>query len=157
VFYLFSAFFYRAKAVYGEQPVRIKMDTTSGLNLVPVDYAAKAIVRALPTEITELNLVTRKSVPNTFTIPEMFRQLGWTNYEFIKDVPTDMTPIEKLYYRTVGPQLSKYLSTPELPGAEFNVSKLNELMKDVGEPNVAEAFPQLLSYAFDRGFNSVLA
>lgn len=157
VFYLFSAFFFRAREAYGEQPVRIKMDTTSALNLIPVDYAAKAIVRALATDIKELNIVSRKGVPNTFTIPEMFRQLNWNNYQFTDQVPKDMSPMEKLYYRTVGPQLNNYLSTPEMPGAEFNVSILSELMKDVGEPNVAESFPQLLRYAFDRRFNNLLA
>lgn len=157
VFYMFSAFFYRAKATYGEQPIRIKMDTSSALNLIPVDYAAKAIVRALHTDIRELNVVSKKSVPNTFTIPEMFRQLNWTNYEFTDHLPANMSQMEKLYYRTVGPQLNNYLATPEVPGTEFNVSVLNELMKDIAEPDVADQFPQLLHYAFEHGFNNLLA
>ena len=157
VFYLFGAFFYRAKAAYGEQPVRITMNMTSGLNLIPVDYAAKAIVRALSTDIKELNIVSKRSVPNTVTIPEMLRLIGWNNYEFMETLPESQNPVEKLYYRTVGAQLNNYLNTPETPGTQFNVNVLSELMKDIGDPHVDAHFTDLCSYAVQRGFNNLLA
>lgn len=157
VFYLFGAFFYRAKQAYGDQHIRIQMNATSGLNLVPVDYAAKAIVRALDTNIKELNLVSKKSVPNLFTVPEMLRLVGWSNYEFRDEMPTDPNPVEKLYYRTVGAQLGNYLSTPETPDTQFNIDVLNKLMHDIGEPRVAAHFTDLCNYAIDRQFTNILA
>ncbi len=157
VFYLFGAFFYRAKQAYGDQHIRIVMNLSSGLNLIPVDYAAKAIVRASKTDIKELNLVSKRSVPNTFTVPEMLRQVGWTNYEFMDKMPEHMNALEKLYYRTVGAQLSNYLNTPETEDTLFNISVLNELMHDIGEPDVDSQFSELCNYAVERGFNNLLA
>lgn len=156
VFYLFGAFFYRAKQSYGSQPVRILMNSSSGLNIVPVDYAAKAIVRALDTDIKELNIVSRKNLPNTFTIPTMLKLVGWQNYEFMEQVPEDMNPVEKLYYKTVGPQLNNYLATPDR-GDGFNTDTLSMLMSDIGEPNVEAHFRDLCSYAVNRQFNNILA
>jgi len=157
VFYMFGAFFYRAKQTCANQRVRILMDATSGLNLIPVDYAAKAIVRALNTNIKELNVVSQKSVPNTVTIPEMLRLVGWNDYEFIEEMPTDQNQVEKLYYRTVGAQLNNYLTTPQSEDSHFNTKVLSELMKDFGEPRVEAHFSDLCSYAVDRGFNNILA
>jgi nucleoside-diphosphate-sugar epimerase len=156
VFYMFGAFFYRAKHAYADQHIRIAMNATSGLNLIPVDYAAKAIVRALDTDIKELNLVSKKSVPNMFTVPEMLRLVGWNNYEFMDQVPQDQNSLEKLYYKTVGAQLSNYLGTPCAPDAEFNMHTLTELMKDIGEPMVAPHFTELCAYAVERGFANPL-
>jgi nucleoside-diphosphate-sugar epimerase len=157
VFYLFGAFFYRAKAAYGDQHIRIAMNLSSGLNLIPVDYASKAIVRALHTDIKELNIVSKKSVPNTYTIPEMLRLIGWNNYEFMETLPESQNAVEKLYYRTVGAQLNNYLSTPETSDTRFNVNTLSELMKDIEEPDVDAHFTDLCTYAVERGFNNLLA
>ncbi len=156
VFYMFGAFFYRAKAMQNVQHVRIAMNASSGLNLIPVDYAAKAIVRALDKDIKELNLVSKKNVPNIYTIPEMLRLIGWTSYEFMEQVPENQNPLEKLYYRTVGAQLNTYLGTPEAPDAEFNINTLNDLMHDIGEPQVASHFTELCQYAVERGFANPL-
>lgn len=157
VFYLFGAFFYRAKQNYGSQPVRILMNSDSGLNIVPVDYAAKAIVRALDTGIRELNIVSRKNLPNTYTIPVMLRLIGWQDYQFMDHIPSDLNPVEKLYYKTVGAQLNNYLATPDAPGMQFDVEALAALMHDVGEPKVEAHFHELCNYAVERKFNNLLA
>jgi nucleoside-diphosphate-sugar epimerase len=156
VFYMFGAFFYRAQQAYGGQHLRILMNPSSDLNLIPVDYAAKAIVRALDTDIKELNVVSKKGVRNTYTIPEMLRLIGWTNYEFMEEMPENQTPLEKLYYRTVGAQLNNYLLTPGTD-SQFNTTELCELMKDIVPPNVEDQFAQLCAYAIGRGFNNLLA
>lgn len=157
VFYLFGAFFYRAKTAYKDQHIRILMHETSGLNLIPVDYAARAIVRASATDIRELNVVSRRSVPNMFTVPEMLRLVGWTNYEFVEEMPEDQSAVEKLYYRTVGAQLSNYLMTPESPDTEFDIQILSEIMKDYPEPDVAGHFTALCNYAIEREFTNIIS
>lgn len=156
VFYLFGAFFYRAKQSYGSQHVRILMNASSGLNIVPVDYAAKAIVRALNTDIKELNIVSRKNLPNTFTIPTMLKLIGWNNYEFLEQLPEDLNPVERLYYKTVGPQLNNYLTTPD-NGEGYNTTTLSSLMQDIGEPNVEAHFRELCNYAVKHQFNNLFA
>jgi len=156
VFYMFGAFFYRAKQACSGQHVRILMNSSSDLNLIPVDYAAKAIVRALDTNIKELNVVSKKGVRNTYTIPQMLKLIGWKDYEFMEEMPENQNPLEKLYYRTVGAQLNNYLLTPG-SDSQFNTNELAELMKDIVPPSVEDQFANLCAYAIDRGFNNLLA
>ena len=154
VFYLFGAFFYRVKEGYGDQTIRITMNQASGLNLVPVDYAAKAIVRALDTDIQEMNIANRTCLPNNYAVPHMLQKVGWKNYEFTDHIPEDQNALEKLYYRTVGAQLHEYLVTPD---HEFNIGNLTDLMKDMKEPDVFEHYLQLCDYAVDKEFNHLLS
>lgn len=156
VFYLFGAFFYRAKQNYGSQPVRILMNSSSGLNLIPVDYAAKAIVRAMNTDIRELNIVSKRNLPNSFTIPTMLKLIGWQEYEFMEELPADLNAVEKLYYKTVGAQLNNYLATPDT-GDNFDVDVLSGLMQGINEPNIQAHFHDLCHYAVERKFSNVLA
>ena len=101
--------------------------------------------------------MSKRSVPNTYTVPEMLRQVGWNNYEFMDEVPQNQNAVEKLYYRTVGAQLNNYLATPETPDTQFNVNLLSELMHDIPEPKVEDHFSELCSYAVERQFNNLLA
>lgn len=153
VFYLFGAFFYRAKAMYGNMNIRIALNPKSGLNMVPVDYAAKVIARALDTSIKDLNIVHSKYVPNTFAVPMMLEAAGWSKYEFVPEIPTDQNAIEKLYYRTAGAQLSQYLLADDYA---FDIEVLKELMGDMEEPNLEENFRALCAYAAEREFKHVL-
>lgn len=154
VFYLFGAFFYRIRqSPYGRLPLRITINPNSGLNIIPVDYAAKAIVRAMDTDIRELNIVSSKYVPNTFTIPALLKEVGWNNFTFVYEVPEDLNPAEKLYYRSVGPQLSNYLMAPDY---DFDVEMLAELMKDIPQPDIYTHFEDLCKYAVAQQFTNLL-
>ncbi len=153
VFYLFGAFFYRSKQAYGDMNVRIALNPNGGLNMVPVDYAAKVIVRALDSPIQDLNIVHSKYVPNTFAVPRMLQAAGWTRYEFVSQIPTDLNPVEKLYYRTAGAQLSQYLLADDYP---FDMAELKDLIPDVEEPNLEANFAALCDYAAEHEFRHVM-
>ena len=153
VFYLFGAFFFRSKNVYGDVPVRIAINHNSGLNLIPVDYAAKAIVKVLPTDIQELNIVDKDYLPNTFAIPTLLQEIGYQNFELVSSIPTDQNVVEKLYYRTVGPQLNEYLMAPDY---NFNMTLLNKVMHDIPKPNLQKEFAALCRYAVEKEFANVL-
>ncbi len=153
VFYLFGAFFYRTKIGHGEIKTRIMINPDSGLNIIPVDYAAKAIVRALDTDLKELNIVSSKYLPNTFTIPTLLNEIGWHNFELVHQMPQDLNTIEKLYYRTVGPQLTSYLTSENYP---YNMSDLHILMQDIKEPDTYNEFKNLCAYAVEKEFENAL-
>lgn len=154
VFYLFGAFFYRIKqSTYSNLPLRITINPNSGLNIIPVDYTAKAIVRAMATDIKELNIVSSKYVPNTFTIPSLLKEVGWHNFEFVYKQPEDLNAAEKLYYRSVGPQLSNYLMAPDY---DFDMDVLGELMKDIPQPDIYNHFEALCKYAVEQEFTNLL-
>ncbi|WP_138989718.1 SDR family oxidoreductase [Larkinella sp. C7] len=153
VFYLFGAFFYRSKDAYGHMKIRIALNPKAGLNMVPVDYAAKVIMRALSTDINDLNIVHSRYMPNVLAVPTMLKAADWTNYEFVSEIPDDQNAIEKLYYRTAGAQLSQYLLADDY---SFDMQVLRELMHDVEEPNLEENFPALCRYAADRKFKHMM-
>ncbi len=154
VFYLFGTFFYRTKTNFSGQPIRITINSESGLNIIPVDYASKAMVRALNTDIKELNIASEESLPNTYAIPTMLKQIGWDNFQFTDVIPEDQNMIEKLYYKTVNPQLHHYLVTPN---HSFNVDLLNELMHDIPTPKVKDFYPELVDFAINHEFNNLFA
>ncbi len=153
VFYLFGAFFLRFKELYGQQPIRIAMNKDSGLNLIPVDYAAKAIAKAIETDLTELTIASNKCLQNKIALPQLLKQVGWTSFEIITEIPDNLNHIEQLYYKTVGAQLNNYLSTPV---HEFDVAVLNELMHDYSQPDVSLQFENLVGYAVDNSFISLI-
>ena len=153
VFYLFGAFFLRFKESYGQQPIRIAMNKDSGLNLIPVDYAAKAITKAIETDLTELTIASNKCLPNKIALPQLLKQVGWTSFEIISETPDNLNLIEQLYYKTVGAQLNNYLSTPV---HEFDVAVLNELMQDYSQPDVSIEFENLVGYAVENSFISLI-
>jgi nucleoside-diphosphate-sugar epimerase len=153
VFYLFGAFFHRVKESSGVHPIRITMNTESGLNLIPVDYASKAIVRALAMDLKELNIASDKCVPNMYAVPTMLQKVGWTNFEITDTIPEELNQIEKLYYKTVGPQLNHYLVTPS---HEFDTQVVDEIMQDYGQPNIQDHYTNLVDFAIERSFNHLL-
>jgi nucleoside-diphosphate-sugar epimerase len=154
VFYMFGSFFYRAQKAYGDVHVRILINPTSGLNLIPVDFAAKAIVRAVSTPIQSLNIVDKHYLPNTFAIPTLLGEIGYRNFELVDVMPDNQNVVEKLYYRTVGPQLSEYLLAPNY---DFDMHQLNQLMFDVDLPSLQYEFAALCSYAVSHEFKNILA
>jgi thioester reductase-like protein len=153
VFYLFGAFFLRFKESHGQQHIRIAMNKDSGLNLIPVDYAAKAIIKAIETDLTELTIASNKCLPNKIALPQLLKQVGWTSFEIITETPDNLNHIEQVYYKTVGDQLNNYLSTPV---HEFDVTVLNELMQDYIKPDLSLEFENLVKYAVDNSFISLI-
>jgi len=128
---------------------RIVADPNGSLNIVPVDYAAKAIVRAAKSNHDQVNITIRENVANRLWIPIIIEKVGVENFEFVSEEPIDPNPIEKMYYKTVGPQINKYLQTSK---HLFESQIVRELMADVDEPDVAGMFEELYSYAHSNNF-----
>lgn len=150
VFYMIGAFLTKMKSKYGSiNNFRMVADPNGSLNIVPVDYAAKAIVRASSTKRSQVNITIRKNVANRLWIPVIIDRVGVENFEFVSEEPTDPSPIEKLYYKTVGPQINKYLRTSK---HVFESQTVRELMADVDEPDVTTMFEELYNYAHSNNF-----
>ncbi|MEW6606415.1 MAG: SDR family oxidoreductase [bacterium] len=149
VFYAFARFMALVKRTKYYLPLRIAVNKDSGLNIVPVDYVAKAVCKLIFDSVKEMNIVHSNCLPHTYYIPEICRMIGVSNVQLVDSVPSDPNDLEKLYYRTVGAQFTPYVTTPK---HEFDIRLLRRVMRNIEEPSVLKNFPSLLSFAIKNNF-----
>jgi nucleoside-diphosphate-sugar epimerase len=153
VFYLFGAFFFKLAHNGGMEKLRIQINPQSGMNMIPVDYTAKAIVRASAQPLQELNIVSANNLPNAYIIETIFNKTGVQEWEYVTEMPDGLNKTERLYYCTVGRQFNPYWNTSP---HSFSAKKLRALMPDIPEPNVANCFAKLFEHALERQFSDPL-
>lgn len=165
-FYAWAAFFYAMKlrAVRSradrytqavELPMRLCYDPGGTLNIIPADYAAKAICRICAGNDPEshFHLANPAGTPHPLYIRASLEALAVSAVRQVDAVPSDPTPLERLYYRTVGAMFTPYV-TGSAP--RFDTTATDRIMRGHGLacPPVDETnFPALLEYAkrFDFG------
>jgi nucleoside-diphosphate-sugar epimerase len=152
VFYLFGRFFLKmAKPGNRNEVVRIVANPDSVLNVVPVDYIAKAITRVFGNdEIKELNLAYSNSLPVDYIVSYMIGHAGLKS-KIVDKIPEDLSILEKMYYKIVGPQFTEYIHTP---WHKFDTAVLRQVMEDIPEVNMQKAFPKLYGYAVEQEFGA---
>lgn len=152
VFYMIGFFFMKMKEEFDDfGKVRIVANKTGGLNIVPVDYVAQGIFRAANIQAEQLNITATKNVPNSLWIPHILERCGVTDYELVDEEPQDKSPVEVVYYKTVGRQISRYLNSKD---HRFESKLIRRIMGDVEEPKVAEDFIGLYDFAHDHNFDN---
>jgi len=124
VFYGWARFFLKEKArkinsfknLFKEKiefKIRIRVNLDAGLNIIPVDYAAKILYGAtilMQTKEVSYHLASPTDVPHSEYIRWIFESIKITGYKFVTQEPQDKSEIEKLYYRTVGKIFTPYIT-----------------------------------------------
>jgi len=165
VFYSWAAFFLKHKIKYlrsysnlysepVEMNIRIQANNQSGLNIVPVDFAAKSLyLSAINDPIYDsYHLANNAEVKHMDYIQWILDYLGIFNYEFCQEEPNNKNDLEKIYYRSVGRIFSPYIIGPSMI---FNVKNLNLICDkyNVYCPIINKRnFIKLLDYAKGRNF-----
>ena len=153
VFYLFAYFFHQLiQSGMKSERIRITTNLNRGLNIVPVDFVSKTIVRAVNSNIRELNIVSPNNIPHTFIMTKIFDMLGFENYQFVESIPEDMTTLEELYYTKIGSQFHQYMNTPD---HNFDVKPLRQLMKEIFSKNITASFNDIISFAIENDFRNL--
>lgn len=155
VFYLVGAFLHRvSSSSMSDELLRIYWNKSSwGLNIVPVDYVSKTIVRAVDTSIKELNIVSSQNTPTQVIYTTLTQATGIKNWKLVDEFPEGkLTILEKLYYKNVGSQFNAYMNTPS---HSFDTTNLRSLMSDISEPDVALGFKDLFNHAIQCNFSNV--
>lgn len=166
VFYGWAAFFLRIKQkqlgtlenIYEtplKMPIRIQVNKNSGLNIIPVDYAAKIIYEATIFGHKDKNfhLAHPEDIPHEEYIKHIFESLNINGYEFVEDEPKDKNELEKFYYKTVGKIFTPYIVGDSLT---FDVENLIDIHKKIKYHNLKidrKKFLSLLDYAKKRHFH----
>ncbi|MDX1327969.1 MAG: SDR family oxidoreductase [Arenibacter sp.] len=151
VFYLFAKFF---KNSGSKDPVRITTSKGSGLNIIPTDYAAKVIVKALDTDIEQLNIVHSKDTDLMRGMTKIFEAVGYNNFIFTPEPINERlgfdTKLEQFYYQTIGVHLTPYLTSKP---NEWDTQLLESILP-MPEYNLEEYLSNTVHFAISKNFRN---
>ena len=165
VFYGWAAFFLRYKLKLVSSPlkifeetveikVRIAVNPEGGLNIVPVDYAAKMLIAACKHDTPDgsYHLVNSQEIKNIDCISWMLKALNITGHEFVDKEPDDKNKFEEFYYKTVGKIFTPYITCNPMLFCKKNLDAVEERI-GISCPVVNEEnFGKLMSYAKSKIF-----
>lgn len=154
VFYLFAKFFYNTTST---APIRIVAGKLTGLNIIPVDYAAKVISKVFDTDIEQLNITHSKGTAIMSGMSKILEAVGFKNFSFIESFSNDdvqnleaTNELEQFFYNTIGIHLHPYLTS--LP-YEFDTTLLESILP-IPKYNLEEYLFNTVSYAKSKNFKS---
>lgn len=132
---------------------RIWIDPKSGLNIVPVDFVAKAVLYALKKpEIEELNIVNPKQILHKDYVGKVLESFNIKTYEYIDRKPEGLSFFENLYYKSIGSLFEQYVSIPDLQFQPDQILKLIEKLQLDLTLGVHENFMNLINYSVEKRF-----
>ena len=151
VFYLFAKFFHRNTS---KDSIRITVNTDSGLNIIPTDYAAKVIATVFDTDITQLNIVHYKTTLISNGIKKILATVAFDNYNLTHKI-IDKTSgfesqLEQFYYNTIGVHLTPYLTSKP---CEWDTTLLQQILP-IPEYDLEDYLANTIMFAKANGFRN---
>lgn len=154
VFYLLAKFFhFTSKRKGGQENVRFIINEETGLNIIPVDYVSKVIVKTFERDdIEQLNIVNNKSFNLVKGMQIIMKEVGYTNFSLIENAVhfEYKNTIEKLYYESIGKHLKPYFITSP---NEYETSLLQSILEIPNLDN--EAFTAMIQHAIANDFKDI--
>lgn len=165
VFYSWAAFFLRTKLknisdweMRYTKPQNIDMricyNLESGLNIVPADYAAKAMYHICFHEDKgeSYHLVNCNEALHSLYIPLMLNTLNITGVKHANCIPPQLNKLEDLYYKTVGKVFTPYITSEPILFDIENLKNVSNMTK-LSCPSMNETnFLILMDYAKTQNF-----
>jgi nucleoside-diphosphate-sugar epimerase len=165
VFYSLAVFLYRLKLQVLRDPrgalemplhldLRVNCSPGGSLNIVPVDYVAKAIYEVCLTggRAGSYHVVNDRETPHRVLFPLILDALNVHGVHLTEGLPEDPNRQEALLYRTVGAVFGPYVEAGPML---FDTSSLAEALRSTGlrcPPVDARTFPMLMAYAREQAF-----
>jgi len=102
--------------------LRVWANAQAGLNIVPVDYAVKAMYQIMNGNAVEdsYHLVNEQELPHRLYLRIMLEKGGINGVEFVDTRPGGLNVHEQFYYKTVGQIFSPYLTGPPMDATSFS-------------------------------------
>nr|VFK44794.1 MAG: Nucleoside-diphosphate-sugar epimerase [Candidatus Kentron sp. TC] len=163
IFYSCAAFLLNAKKlVHGnlplddllrtrmEIPMRVRYSKNSGLNIVPADYVAKAMMFTILDDSynKSVHLVNDEETPHSLYIPLVEQAVNAAGVMRVDEDPKDKNVIERMYYRSVGKIFTPYMTSKSM---FFDKSNIEGASLECPKIDV-EKFNILMDYARTRNF-----
>ena len=150
VFYGWLKFFWQLKKADLHSPLRLCIHETATMNVVPVDFVAKTIVKAVHTHIGQLNIANPQAA-NTMEITKVaLEHIGYENASFVDAVPKELGRIEQFYYKTVGALFDSYINND---ASIYDCSKLVSFMSPTLMPSMKEHIGGIVAFAKHFNFD----
>lgn len=154
VYYLIGRFFYKNPLGLSNS-IRLALNTKTGLNIVPVDYAAKVIAKVFTKNIAQLNIVQSKSTNVGVGMKRIAEAVGFTKYSFVNTTDCNFVldaknKFEEIYYRSIGLHLNRYLTSAPY---EFDTALLESIVP-MPLYNVEDYLSKTICYAKNHNFKS---
>ena len=135
-------------------PIRLAVNPRGGLNIVPVDFVAKAIweVCANQAHQRSYHIANSEETPHTHYGSLILETLNIDGCEFVEGIPADPNSLEKLYYKTVGRIFTPYVQSAPMI---FDTSSTDSILERTGlrcPPVNAANLRILIDYAKERDF-----
>ena len=153
VFYGWAKFFYGRKEKIGDSNFRVAINKLGTLNVVPVDYVAKVITKAIHmSDIKQLNIVNQAAPSHVDFWGRILEEIGIPNFEFTETVPDDMSVWETLYYKSVGRVFNPYLCGKNLL---FDARILKEKFVELQFNDVLQNTGEMIQFAISKKFSEI--
>ena len=150
VFYLFAKFFFNTNS---KDAIRISIDKTTTLNVIPTDYAAKVIVKVFQTNIQQLNIVNKKGTDVSIGMSNILDTVGFKNYNLTDKAIKNSdykSKLEQFYYETIGVHLNPYLCSKPLV---WDTSLLESILP-IPRYNLDDYITKTIEFAKTRNFKN---
>ena len=112
VFYLFAKFFHNHNS---KDSIRLTIEQSAGLNIIPTDYVAQVIAKVISHDIGQLNIVNSTETNMIKGISRILDVVGFSNFSFTEDPINTTTGFasktEEFYYQTIGMHLLPYMTS----------------------------------------------
>jgi len=147
VFYSWPLFLQKFGRAYKDK-FRIWLDTSCGLNIIPVDVAAKCVLYCLANpHLTALNIVNPKKLMHSYYVGAVLKHFGVNDFEYVSEKPTDLNRFENLYYKTVGGLFEQYITKADLSFDSTRICMVLEALEIDTDLKVKENFMDIIEYA----------
>jgi nucleoside-diphosphate-sugar epimerase len=154
VFYLVAKFFYLSAKRKGKQEhVRLIAGNDTSLNIIPVDYVAKAVIKTFENDsIEQLNIVHHTSFNMKAGLEIIMNEVGYSNYSFVENTNDFQyqNAVEKMYYESIGKHLKPYFLSD---ANEYDTTLLSTILEIPTLDN--DAFCKMIRYAIANDFQDI--
>jgi len=162
-FYGLSSFFLKTKEsftlededIYKKQVslnIRVLSNKNAKVNIIPADYAAKAVIDIMSSEYVAYNsfhLVNEKEVD---ILEQIFKYLNIVGCKLVQTFPDNLNKLEILYYKSVGNIFTPYLDNEGIHYFDITTLK-NSLSPNIQCPALSDDhFKLLFDYAKEYDF-----
>lgn len=150
VFYGWLKFFWQLKKAGLHSPLRLCISEKATMNVVPVDFVAKTIVKAVHQDAGQLNIANPVAINTVQATRAVLDCIGYEDVRFVEAVPKDPNRVEQFYYKTVGALFDSYINND---ASIYDCSKLVAFMAPVTIPPLADHISGIVSFAMQFDFD----
>jgi nucleoside-diphosphate-sugar epimerase len=150
VFYGWLKFFWQLKKAELHSPLRLCIHEKATMNVVPVDFVAKTIVKAVHTHVGQLNIANPEAANTVEITRAALDHIGYENASFVNAIPADLNRVEQFYYKTVGALFDSYINND---ASIYDCSKLLSFISPTTMPPMREHIGGVVDFAKQFNFD----